>query len=354
MVWQAVVAGARGVELYGPGHFFDSEHLDSAEKNFADMVALVADVRKMSPALLSSETPVAVDCVPPQLRTRTWRLGEDSYLLVVNPEEKPARCSLRLSEQFDLGFVEVGGGLSLKDGNTVDVSFGPIGYGLLHLTGKALRVFLAGDSLLAKSDIEGRGSWGEELRPRLAKGCELVNFAKGGTSTRTFRNLGWWDEIVCRGKKDDWVVISFGHNDSSLHKRDRGVFVSDYKVNLRRFVSEARKKGMRPVLVTSVATCTFDASGKYVDERKLKAYADAMRDVAAEQSVPLIDLHGLTLERIVQLGYETAKDGFMVSVDGKDKTHTSSAGAQWVAKLFAEQARSQGLSFLPSDGLNLP
>lgn len=346
MVWQAIVAGAKGVELYGPGHFFDPERLNSAERNFADMVALVADVRRASPALLSSETPVAVDGVPAQLRTRTWRLGADSYLLVVNPEEKPARASLRLSERFDLGFVEAGDGLSLKDGNVVDVSFGPIGYGLLHLAEKAPRVFLAGDSLLAKSDIEGRGSWGEELRPKLAKSCELVNFARGGTSTRTFRNMGWWDEIMCRGKKGDWVIISFGHNDSSLHRRDRGVLISDYKANLVRFVREARKKGMRPVLVTSVATCTFDASGEYVDARNLRSYAAAMREVAGELAVPLVDLHGLTEARIRQLGDEKAKGSFMVSIDGKDRTHTCATGARWIADLFVGSAVRLGLTFL--------
>ena len=349
MVWQAIAAGAKGVTLYGPAHFFEDDHLATSEANFRDMVSLVADLRRLSPAFVSAEDPVRVSGVPPEIRVRTWRLGDDSYLLAVNPTNRPIRTKLKLSEGFATGFPEAGGGLGLSgDGRSIDVDFGPIGFGMIHLAGTQPRLFFAGDSLLAKSEPGGRQrqSWGEELSANLAPGFSIMNFARGGASTRTFRNFGCWDEILCRGKKGDWVVISFGHNDSSLHRPDRGVFVADYRENLGRFVAEARAKGMNPVLVTPVATGTFGKDGRYQDVRNLTAYAEAMKEVAARLSVPVVDLYAATRKAVEGLGAVRSQDLYMVKQDGKDTTHLNAAGARRVAELFLEAANGLKLGFL--------
>lgn len=346
MVWQGIVAGATGINFYGPGHYFKDEHASTKEANLAVLRHVVKELRKLSPVLLSADGSVLLDGVPSALRTRTWRFNGDDYVLVVNPEPKPVNASLKLPRRYARGDIEAGGGLTLSGGNSIDVDFGPVGYGVIHLSGPSTRLIFAGDSLLAKSDNPARGSWGEMLVPHLAEGYEAVNFAKGGMSTRTYRNNGYWDNVMALGREGDYVIISFGHNDSSLHRPDRAVVPEMYVRNLVRFVSELRTKGMKPVFVSSVATGTFAKDGSYWDQRKLAVYVSAMKRAAAEADVPFVDLHSVTLSEVKSLGKEGSKTMYMASVDGKDFTHTTSAGAKRVAELFIEAAKGAGLPFL--------
>ena len=133
MVWQGIVAGATGVNFYGPGHFLHEKNASTAKENFAILSHIVKELRRVAPAIVSPETPVRIDGVPSPLRTRAWRLGSDSYVLVVNPEPKPVKAKLKLSECFVKSNVEAGAGLKLAGGNVLEVDFAPIGYGVLRL-----------------------------------------------------------------------------------------------------------------------------------------------------------------------------------------------------------------------------
>ena len=165
-------------------------------------------------------------------------------------------------------------------------------------------------------------------------------------STRTYRNNGYWDEVMALGRAGDWAIVSFGHNDSSLHRPDRAVVPEMYVRNLVRYAAELRSKGMKPLFVTSVATGTFGKDGSYRDQRNLAVYAGAMKRAAAEADVPFVDLHSVTLSKVKSLGKEGSKTMYMASVDGKDFTHTTSAGAKRVAELFLEAAKGTNLPFL--------
>jgi hypothetical protein len=134
MVWQGVVAGATGVNFYGPGHFLNEKNASTAKENFAILSHVVKELHRVAPAIVSPETPVRIDGVPSPLRTRAWRLGSDSYVLVVNPEPKPVKAKLKLSECFVKSNVEAGAGLKLAGGNVLEVDFAPIGYGVLRLS----------------------------------------------------------------------------------------------------------------------------------------------------------------------------------------------------------------------------
>lgn len=346
MTWQGIVAGATGVNFYGPGHFFGKEHASSKTENLAVLRHVVKELRKLSPVLLSTEDAMRLEGVPPPLRTRTWRFCGDSYVLVVNPEPKPVKAKISLPVDFARGCLEAGCGLSLSGGNSIDVDFGPVGYGVIHLSGLAPRLFFVGDSLLAKSDSLGRGSWGEMLATRLSGGFKAINCAKGGMSTRTYRNNGYWDKVMALGREGDWAIVSFGHNDSSLHRPDRAVVPEMYVRNLLRYAAELRSKGMKPVFVSSVATGTFGKDGSYWDQRKLVVYREAMKRAAEEAGVPFVDLHAVTLAEVKSLGREGSRPMYMASVDGKDLTHTTAAGAKRVMELFVEAAKAAGLPFL--------
>jgi hypothetical protein len=64
--------------------------------------------------------------------------------------------------------------------------------------------------------------------------------------------------------------------------------VTEFPVNIARYVSETRAKGATPVLVTPLARRQFKA-GKL--DNDLVPWADAIRKIAAETGTPLLDLN---------------------------------------------------------------
>jgi len=244
-------------------------------------------VRKFLPVLLSVEEPVKVT-LPRQskLLVRSWRMGDESFVLVVNALGEGARAKLKLSERFARGFLEMGEGVELEDGDTLDVVMESLGCALVHLTDLNPHVVFAGDSPLdAGGEPLGSGSWGERLRPYLKDGTVVVNTARGDASTRTFRANDDWYEAMAKTRPGDLVVISFGQNDSSANT-DRSVTVEDYRRNLTRFAEEVRAKGANPIFVTPVAK----KDGTHPDSHGLAAYADAMKEAATALKAPVIDL----------------------------------------------------------------
>ena len=331
-VWRSVADGAKGVRM------------NAAEARSPEGAQLIADVRKLGWALMSEEPPAKVAGAPAQLRVRTWKSGVDSYLLAVNVGSSPVRASLKLSAKFDVGQMKAGAGLALTGGDAVEAALGPNGFGVLLLTERVPKLFYAGDSLMADASKLGRGSWGEMLIPRLANGFTRVNLAQGGLSTRTYRNGGYWHNLLRCGKRDDWVIVSFGHNDTS--GPDRGVLLPQFKANLGRFVDEARAEGLKPLFVSSVSGCTFNRDGSYRDHEKLTKYMTAVKELSSERDVPLVDLRAATQAMLKELGAEKARALYMVSQDGKDTTHTNPEGARRVADCFVREAAKLNLPFL--------
>ena len=173
----------------------------------------------------------------------------------------------------------------------------------------------------------------------------MVNTARGGTSTRTFRAGDYWYEAMAKTRPGDLVVISFGHNDSGGNT-DRSVTVEGYRRNLTRFAEEVRAKGANPIFVTPVATCTFTKDGTYSASRGLATYADAMKEAAAALNAPMIDLFARTCADLIALGKDKARAGYMVSVDGKDCTHTNPSGAKRYANFVEQEMRSSDPSLV--------
>jgi hypothetical protein len=85
----------------------------------------------------------------------------------------------------------------------------------------------------------------------------------------------------------DYLFIEFAHNDQKPGPSHVDAFTS-YKEYLKRLIGEARRRGANPVLVISTQRRNFDASGKVVNT--LGDYPEAMRQTAAEENVPLVDL----------------------------------------------------------------
>ena len=80
-----------------------------------------------------------------------------------------------------------------------------------------VRVYIAGDSTAQSYDTTKtlQRGWGQFLSLYFNDKVEVVNKAKAGRSTKSFQDEGRWAEIVSNIRKGDWVIIQFGHNDTS-------------------------------------------------------------------------------------------------------------------------------------------
>lgn len=197
---------------------------------------------------------------------------------------------------------------------------------------KKIRIAMVGDSTMAsypnppkdRPDLHG---WGQVFGEFFMARVEILNHAASGRSTKTFIAEKRWEKVLA--EKPDYVFIQFGHND----QKDKTLAPEEgYRDYLIRYVEEAKKAGINPVLVTPVARRTFGKDGK--PTTSLTPYADAAKKVAKEKGVPVIDLHQLSFDLFTKLGDKGSAD---FSPAESDRTHFSKKGAKAVAELVAKQ-----------------
>lgn len=202
---------------------------------------------------------------------------------------------------------------------------------------KPIKVFTIGDSTMANKTSATERGWGM-LFPQFvdASLVTVYNKAVDGRSTLSFINDGRWKDVVNQLSEGDYVLIQFGHNDektdASLHTDP----ATSYKSNLKIFIREAREKGANPVLLTPIVRRMFGSDGNINDEHT--EYAEAMKQVAQESEVPLIDmnLYSRCYENIAGVVGSRALHEYF---PGKeiDNTHLCEFGAYITARCIAEQ-----------------
>jgi lysophospholipase L1-like esterase len=165
--------------------------------------------------------------------------------------------------------------------------------------------------------------------------------AKGGRSTRTFFQEGRWASVYNSLQKGDIVMMQFGHNDASVEKTERYVNIEGYKEFLRLFINQTKEKGAIPILMTPVARNYPWKDGKLSNVHG--EYPQAVKDVAKELKVKLIDLNELSMEFFSSKGQDFVTTNYFMNFDGgkfdayptgqKDNTHFQTAGGTEVARL---------------------
>ncbi len=210
------------------------------------------------------------------------------------------------------------------------------------------RVVLVGDSTVAS-----RSGWGDSFCSLLKPDVTCVNLARGGRSSKSYRDEGWWTQALAG--KPTWVFIQFGHNDQPGKgpKRETAPETT-FRQNLARYVKEAREAGAKPVLVTSLTRRLFGSDGKIDPEQlepakipegfRLTDYAKATKAVAEEMEVPVIDLNMLSVRQMNRIGPEAAK---RFDPKGDDKTHLNSYGAKLTAQLVVGELCHVVPDFVP-------
>ena len=197
-----------------------------------------------------------------------------------------------------------------------------------HAALRPLRVVVIGDSTVCDyPEARPERGWGQFIQQRF-ENVTVINLAASGRSTKTFIQEGRWKKAL--DAKPDYVLIQFGHNDSHGPARPESTDASTaYKEYLGRYIDDSRAIGATPVLVTPMVRRTFDAAGKLSDI--LSPYSDAMKDVAKEKNVSVIDLHASSQALVEKLGPDASAE--LANKQG-DATHFNEKGARAMADLI--------------------
>ncbi|MBK8091572.1 MAG: rhamnogalacturonan acetylesterase [Verrucomicrobiaceae bacterium] len=211
---------------------------------------------------------------------------------------------------------------------------------------EAVTVFLAGDSTVTDQPWGPFFGWGQML-PRFFKSSVAVsNHAESGLALFSFEGSRRLKKIQSMMKPGDYLFIQFGHNDQKDKSKDAGPFTT-YKANLKRFITAAREKGGLPVLVSPMERRRWDR-GKM--ETTLDDYAEAVLQVGAEEKVPVIDLHAMSIALYRALGPEASKKAFVhfpantfpkQATALRDDTHHGAYGGYELARCMVEGIKNQ-------------
>ena len=184
-----------------------------------------------------------------------------------------------------------------------------------------VRIVLAGDST-----VTDNAGWGKGFADSMSSDVEVINLSKGGRSSGSFVKEGRWKQTL--ELKPDYVLVQFGHNDQPGHGADRETDPqTTYKQNMSKYIDEGRAAGIKMVLVTSLSRREWGADNKI--HSKLQPWADAVKQLAAEKNVALIDLHARSIELYESLGKEKIQEMSPTkapSTKPSDSGDTTSAG----------------------------
>ncbi len=218
-------------------------------------------------------------------------------------------------------------------------------------------LYLVGDSTVKNGKGKGDGGlwgWGNYVGAYFdSTRITVENDALGGTSSRTFQTQGHWDKVLAKIKPGDYVMMQFGHNDSSPlvdTSRARGTIKSNgdeqqdlynpltkkqevihsYGWYLRKMIGEAKAKG------ATVLVCSLIPRNAWKDGKVTRSSADYglwAKQAAAQAGATFIDLNTLVADVYDHEGQQ--KVGTVYFTD-KDHTHTIEAGAKLNAQLVAK------------------
>jgi pectate lyase/pectin methylesterase-like acyl-CoA thioesterase/lysophospholipase L1-like esterase len=304
---------------------------------------------------------------------------------VVTPETVNGLKGIQMSIKLD-NLVRVGssggGGNEIPDGQRVNI-------------------YLAGDSTVKTyGPTSDTGGWGEYLQKFFnSDKVNVVNYANGGRSSRSFINEGSLDKIASTIKAGDYLLVQFGHNDEanqSGYLLDRFVSMGEpdangiypsipgveettpaslsqqygatfypytsgtFKWYLQQYIDVAKNAGATPILVTPVSRQYFNADGTIRTHHDAtdtttgtittanNAYVRAVEQLGAEQGVKVIDMFDLTKESFEKAykndpaatnGSSPSAKALMVPADS---THNNKIGGFYNGALIADEIQDLG------------
>lgn len=224
-------------------------------------------------------------------------------------------------------------------------------------------LYLVGDSTM-KVGTPGQRGWGDELARFFdPTKINVVNQAIGGRSSRTYQTEGRWAAVLATLRPGDFVIVQFGHNDSSPVNENppitaktrargtiRGVGEESREVDniltgkrevvysfgwyMRRYVEDIHARQATPIVLSLVPRNAWK-DGKVVRSRP-DNYGEWARLVAVATGAAFIDHNEIIAREMEKLGADQVGPLFA------DNLHAAPAGA-----LFNARAAVAGLKALP-------
>lgn len=191
--------------------------------------------------------------------------------------------------------------------------------------------------------------WGQMMQPFFDREVTIDNHSMSGKSSKSFIEEGRLQPIAQSMKQGDYLLIHFGHNDAAEGERHTEPFTT-YPKYLTKYVKTAQSRQATPILVTPVSKRKFSDSGEFIPT--LPDYAEAVRQLAEQLHVDVIDLNRTSAALFQQWGREWTQRLFLWLTpgehpsypDGKqDNSHFNEYGALVIAKLVVEEMRNREL-----------
>lgn len=204
---------------------------------------------------------------------------------------------------------------------------------------------LAGDSTVAACPVfeYPMSGWGPYLHHHVSG--PVKNHARGGHTTQSFIDDGYWAELLAGVCPSDVVLIQFGHNDQKRRRPDLEAR-HGFRDRLEGMIEDVRSLNAAPILCTPVERRTF-LEGKLVPSHG--DYPNAVRDLAVERDVQLFDLTAFTSWLYEDLGPDGSAALFCHFLPGEhphwtdglhDDTHLHERGARKVAAFIGRSLRA--------------
>lgn len=207
-------------------------------------------------------------------------------------------------------------------------------------------LYIIGDSTVKNGKGKGDGGlwgWGNFISPYFdTTKINIENHALGGTSSRTFQTKALWDSVMVHLKPGDFVIMQFGHNDSSPlddTARARGTIkgtgneskeiynpitkkqevVHSYGWYMAKFIKDAKLKGAVAIVCSPIPRNVWE-NDKI--KRNSDDYGKWAMETAKANGAYFIDLNAIIADGYDKMGSEKVNKLFP-----GDHTHTGKEGA---------------------------
>lgn len=207
----------------------------------------------------------------------------------------------------------------------------------------AITIFLMGDSTVTDQMQGVYGTWGMFLPRWFDDKVAIANHAESGETVKGFRYEKRWDKVLNAAKPGDYIFMQFGHNDKNAPRGTDAMWPpdswsgqwankvspadTDYKEGLKQFITEAKAKGVIPVVVTpmtavttaggpafgrgarggTTAPATAPVAATSIPNNQLEPYARNAILAAKEAGAATIDLFAMSTDMHIALGPENSR-----------------------------------------------
>ena len=224
-------------------------------------------------------------------------------------------------------------------------------------------LFVIGDSTVrtgTRGDGDnGQWGWGAPIADFFDRTkINVENRAWGGTSSRTYQTLGFWEKVLADMKPGDFVIMQFGHNDSgAINDRSRAratirgsgdeteeidnlltgqhEIVHTYGWYIKKYITDARARGAGAIVCSPIPRNNWSADGKV--NRAANDYAKWAAEAAQAENAGFINLNAIIARRYEQQGQAKVTALYF---GANERTHTNAAGATLNAYCVIEGLRN--------------